>query len=479
MFDHLSFRVLGMENASRILMRWWNETTSPVHLSTRTSGWNHTGLTELEPASEEPTGVVVMLIKAIMTIGILIGNSMILVAVRHASSYRNYINYWIANLAVSGLMFAFIIIYRYIIDISESHSIYTCKAIMVMLSTTVFVSATCMAVMSYHSFATLGGTGNILSLIMQNKSKTLQSIVLFWSLWLVTSLVATGSMYSKEGEDDKDSHVTCLLAGGMFSKRAVMVGSAIGHLHIINITCLQLGTLVRYRRFMRAVRPGTRDGVQLPLPPTTEPQSPTQTHETVNLNHLPVAITTPGPSQGHTQSSKTEPINQQQQQQQQQQHKQEQLPQQQGVIESDSQGDKSDPSTTKSSVFHVMPQSTGKSPHTSSSSDGSPSQESQNGTSSMLWRELQKKRNERQLRLIRGILVVVVVYIICLSPTAITTALYSLCSYEVCHVDGNTVAVAGLPIGLHFFASVMIIAIRSANYRQAFKQMLKCESMSQ
>ena len=222
MFGHIFFRDSGMENASLTLKRWWNETTPPPYLSTRAPVLNHTGLAELEPASQGPTGGVFMQIKVLMIVGILIGNSMILVAVRHTSSYRNYINYWIANLAVSGLIFALIFIYRYIADNYNTHSIYTCKAMTVILSTTVSVSATCMAVMSYHSFATMSGTGGNLSLIIQNKSRTLQSIVLFWLLWLVTSLVATGSMYSIEGDDDKDSQVTCLLALSVPSWWAVL-----------------------------------------------------------------------------------------------------------------------------------------------------------------------------------------------------------------------------------------------------------------
>ena len=410
-----------MANASSALFELLKETVHHNRLVNTSEGW--------DKASSKQSSSLVAIIKVAFSIAIIIGNSLILAAVKRVRTYHNHINFWIANLSTAGVAYGCLLIIRFLTTSLDLNTPSLCIFLMSALTTTMFVSGTCMIVMSYFSFTAMQGSITPLAPTPRERNKTLQCIMASWIVWSGLSFIT----FTRTSMQHSASVKKCLLADGIFSKTSVMAPGVTGLLVILAITSLQVGTIMRYRKCLRRV--------------STAPTA-------IGLRTL-ASVTTSFQVSGHQMAphgsglSAANPI----------------VPL-----------SVSSPSTSRSEA--AMPQGD-NSQHalTSHLAHTSVKVNAFDVTRLPLARNtcrdtFRRKGNLRQSHIVKGIMSVVIVYTTCASPLSLTTILYALCSYETCFVDGTTVTLSSIPMSLHFLLNVIVILIRSSEFRRQFQKII-------
>ena len=410
-----------MANTSNTSLGLLNNTVHYSRLANASEG--------LDKTNSKQGNSLVPIIKATMVIAIIIGNSLILAAVKRVQTYHNNINFWIANLAASGIVFGCLMIIRFLTTSLDLNTLPLCIFLMSALTTTMFVSGTCMIVMSYFSFTAMQNSMTPLAPTRREKRKTMHCIMASWVVWSGLCFIS----YTRTSMEHSASVKKCLLAGGIFSKASVMAPGVTGLLVVLVIICLQIGTIMRYRKCLRRVSiVPNATGLRTLAPMTTSFQV-----------------------SGHQMA-----------------------PNRAGVRAIPFATQPSSPSTSKSEVVmsqrgNSEPRCIPHSAHTSltlKAFDLNRPPLERNTRRGVL----RSKVDQRQFHIVKGIMSVVIVYTTCLSPLCFTTIIYALCSYETCFVGATTVELSSIPISLHFLLNVIVIGIRSSEFRRQFKNIITC-----
>ena len=412
-----------MANASSELLELLKETVHHNRLVNTSEGW--------DKASSKQSSSLVAIIKVAFSIAIIIGNSLILAAVKRVRTYHNHINFWIANLSTAGVAYGCLLIIRFLTTSLDLNTPSVCIFLMSALTTTMFVSGTCMIVMSYFSFTAMQGSITPLAPLAtpRERNKTLQCIMASWIVWSGLSFIT----FTRTSMQHSASVKKCLLADGIFSKSSVMAPGVIGLLVILAITGLQVGTIMRYRKCLRRVS-------------TAAPATGLRTLASVTTSFQVSRHQTAPHGSGLSAANPIVPLS------------------------------VSSPSTSRSEA--VMPQGDNSQPKlTSHLAHTSVKVNAFDVTRLPLVRNtcrdtFRRKGDLRQSHIVKGIMSVVIVYTTCASPLSLTTIIYALCSYETCFVDGTTVTLSSIPMSLHFLLNVIVILIRSSEFRRQFKKII-------
>ena len=225
--------------------------------ASNTSRRNWTNCLDLQPpemeVSTQSSQTPVYMIQLLLFSAMVVGNSLVLAAVRRLQNHRVPIHYWVSLLAVTDIILAVAVAIRTFLSMFSLQSYLSCKVIMCFVVTSFYVTMTgvlSMSFISWQSMQRLQLTSNTFH--RSQRHKHLVAIAVIWIGWSVVSvrtIFGNGQAATLEKEG-------CYAFSSFSSSSSLAMFGIVTLIHIVGISVLQCGLLYQLKRAQTIIYTG-------------------------------------------------------------------------------------------------------------------------------------------------------------------------------------------------------------------------------
>ena len=189
--------------------------------------------------------VLVNVIHLLIPLAMVVGNALLLTAVKRLQNHRISIHYWVSHLAVTDIIFAVAVVIRAIINMFSLQSQLVCKLNMCFIVITFYATMTGMQGMSFVSYQTMQHQQLLSN--QSFRSRRQKHLVLIALIWIVWSVAGVKTIFGNSQASDIEQE-GCYASTSSSNSSMFALYGIITLIHVFGVSIFQCGILYQLKR---------------------------------------------------------------------------------------------------------------------------------------------------------------------------------------------------------------------------------------
>ena len=181
----------------------------------------------------------------LLPLAMVVGNALLLTAVKRLQNHRISIHYWVSHLAVTDIIFAVAVVIRTIINMFSLQSQLGCKLVMCFIFITFYVTLASVLGMSFVSYRTMQHQQLLSN--QSFRSRRQQHLVLIALIWIVWSATGVRTFFYNTKASDIEREGCYAFTSSSNSSKFAIYG-IVTLIHIVGVSVFQCGILYQLKR---------------------------------------------------------------------------------------------------------------------------------------------------------------------------------------------------------------------------------------